>query len=203
MALLWTCTSRVQAARCRRAKHRRHSSSCSPRHCSHGTTTRRALVEVTQRPCVTVVLGPCGAGLSTTSWAWANSGRRSHFSLVHVSDVSLISNILKNESRSTNKVGYAQDGSNWHVLAPLDAVVQTTERLVTDSTKPQYTVAFSISQSSLCCCLGADGFTSSETDNTTSVAWGIRESSGGSRIWNQGGPKKINLTTNMTCERSK
>ena len=33
------------------------------------------------------------------------------FFLVHVSDVS-ISNILKNESQSTNKVGYAQDGSN-------------------------------------------------------------------------------------------
>ena len=80
---------------------------------------------------------------------------------------------MKNEGQSTNKVGYAQDGSKCHVLAPLDAAAETTERLVTDSTKPQYTMAISISQSSLCCCLGVDGFTS--TDNTTYVARGIRD----------------------------
>uniref|UniRef100_A0A0E0DVG7 Uncharacterized protein n=1 Tax=Oryza meridionalis TaxID=40149 RepID=A0A0E0DVG7_9ORYZ len=37
-----------------------------------------------------------------------------------------------------------------HVLAPLDAAAETTERLVIDSTRPPYTIAFRMSQSSLC-----------------------------------------------------
>jgi hypothetical protein len=38
---------------------------------------------------------------------------------------------------------------NLRVLAPLAAAADTTERLVTDSTRPPYTMAFSMSHSSL------------------------------------------------------
>jgi len=51
-------------------------------------------------------------------------------------------------------------------LAPLAAAADTTERLVIDSTRPPYTIAFSISHSSL----GADdagtGVSASGTANT-------------------------------------